>query len=264
MNTHESYRELISRLLDEDSTLTAEENADLQAHLAQCLECAAMYNAFSALSGFVGGELEDPPEELRANVMAEIRREEIRRKNRRAFGWTGFVAAAAVLALVIGFAPRLLARESGTALTAQMATGAAAYEESYEEEAQEAPARVYADSAPADAGAYTQENSMAFAAPAEAYSEDDPNVSWEGESPETELSEEEKLSMDALLTRLGGLESDLDLQSLQISPVYLIETDGGVLEIYRYNNSLYYTDPLSGILCEASCSETALIQFLQD
>ena len=260
MNTHEDYQALISRLLDEDNSLTAEENADLQAHLAACPECAAMYNAFSALSGFVGGELEDPPEELRANVMAEIRREEIRRKNRRAFGWTGFVAAAAVLALIVGFAPRMLARENSAALAARTGSGAAVYEEN----AQASAARVYEESAPADAGVYPNENSMAIAAPAEAYSEDDPNISWEGEAPEAELREEEKLSMDALLTQLGGVASDLDLQSLQLQPVYLIETDGGVLEIYRFDNSLYYTDPLSGLLCRVSCSETALIRFLQD
>ena len=164
MNTHEDYQALISRLLDEDNSLTAEENADLQAHLAACPECAAMYNAFSALSGFVGGELEDPPEELRANVMAEIRREEIRRKNRRAFGWTGFVAAAAVLALIVGFAPRMLARENSAALAARTGSGAAVYEEN----AQASAARVYEESAPADAGVYPNENSMAIAAPAEA------------------------------------------------------------------------------------------------
>ena len=269
MDNHAYYQELISRMLDDDSTLAAEENADLQAHLATCRECAAVYDAFSALSGFVGGDLEEPPEELRANVMAEIRREEIRQKNRHAFHWVSFVAAAAVFALVIGFAPRLLAREDiQTAdMTAQAAAGAV-----YAAPAAPAPAAeeaaanraVMYDAADADSF-YYEESAMENV-------EVDPNVFFEGVDPETGLTdaeapyaeEEEKISMDALLSCLNGVETELDPSSLQLTPLYLIDTDAGVLQIYRYNNSLYYTDPLTGIFCEAWCSESALIRFLQD
>ena len=107
---------------------------------------------------------------------------------------------------------------------------------------------------------------------------EDPNVTWEGDfieySPEGEESEagldpyfddntEDKLSMDSLLLQLSGVETDLNFSSYSTNPVYLIDTDIGVLQIYRYNNSLYFTDPYTGIPCEATCSEASLIRFLQ-
>ena len=55
MNKHAFCQELISRLLDEDTALSAEENAALQAHLAECEECSAMYRAFAALSDALSG-----------------------------------------------------------------------------------------------------------------------------------------------------------------------------------------------------------------
>lgn len=74
------YQELISRMLDED--LTRDERAALAEHLGTCRECTAMYQAFSILSDNLSSDLEEPPEELTDNIMAEIRREEIVRRNR--------------------------------------------------------------------------------------------------------------------------------------------------------------------------------------
>ena len=73
----------------------------------------------------------------------------------------------------------------------------------------------------------------------------------------------EKISMDSLLDCLSGTESALDLDALGLSPVFLIDTDGGVLQIYRYGGRLYYVDPILGAVCEAGCSEDALVAFLQ-
>lgn len=272
MDIHAHCQELISRLLDQDKMLSEEENKTLQAHLADCEECRLMYDAFSALSGYVGGEMEEPPAELRENVMAEIRREDIRRRNRRAFRWTGFVAAAAVLLLVIGVAPRLLPSAADSApAAAEMAAGAL-----YAMPAEE----------PAAAPRAMENSEPGESLPEEAYSNDvegteieDPNVTWEGdfveytpEGTETDMgldpyfddAEEEKLSMDSLLVRLGGVETELDFQSVAMDPVFLIDTDMGVLQIFRYNRSLYFTDPYTGISCEASCTEAALIRFLQE
>ena len=142
MNGHEQYRELISRLLDEDTALTEAEKRELQAHLSGCADCAALYAAFAAVSEAIGAELEEPPARLRENVMGEVRREEIRRKNRKNRRWAGAVAAAAVLALIIGFAPRMTPKRD----TAQGALYAAAVAEErtnfaapVEEAAAEAP-----------------------------------------------------------------------------------------------------------------------------
>ena len=94
-------QEWISRMLDEE--LNAEEQAALAKHLETCPDCRALYEAFSAVSGALREDLEEPPESLRENVMAEIRREEIRKKNRRPRWAVLTVAAAAALALGLGF-----------------------------------------------------------------------------------------------------------------------------------------------------------------
>ena len=98
MEQCEAMQTLISRMLDED--LDAHEQRELAEHLKNCLDCRAMYEAFSALSGALQSDLAEPPESLRENVMAEIRREQIRKKNRRP--WRYALAVAAMAALVIG------------------------------------------------------------------------------------------------------------------------------------------------------------------
>ncbi len=245
MNTHDDYRELISRLLDEDAALTAEENRRLQAHLAECADCAAVYQAFSALSETLSEDLEEPPARLRENVMAELRREEIRRKNRRRISPAAFIAAAAVLALAIGLGPRLLPPKAvGNAYPPQAAAGTV-----YAEEAQY---RSFA----ADSGtANTAEYAAAAAAP------EAPEAQFDLDAPAEEAVE--KLSLESLLLCLSGTESELDMDALGLSPVFLIDTDSGVLQIYRYGGRLYYTDPVLGTKYVAGCSEEELIAFLQ-
>ena len=98
MEQCEAMQALISRMLDED--LDAAEQRELAEHLKNCPDCRAMYEAFSALSGQLRSDLAEPPESLRENVMAEIRREQIRVKNRRP--WRYALAVAAMAALVIG------------------------------------------------------------------------------------------------------------------------------------------------------------------
>ena len=98
MEKCEQMQELISRLLDAD--LSAAERQSLAEHLETCAECRAVYEAFSSLSGELGGELEEPPVSLRENVMAELRREQIRTKNRRP--WRYALSVAALAAVVIG------------------------------------------------------------------------------------------------------------------------------------------------------------------
>ena len=100
MSGCEYYQELISRMLDED--ISRDERAALAEHLGTCRECAAMYQAFSALSDTISSGMVDPPEELTDNIMAELRRSEIRRKNRRMpRQMKNLIAAAACAAVVI-------------------------------------------------------------------------------------------------------------------------------------------------------------------
>lgn len=100
MSGCEYYQELISRMLDED--ISRDERAALAEHLGTCRECAAMYQAFSTLSDTISSGMVDPPEELTDNIMAELRRSEIRRKNRRMpRQMKNLIAAAACAAVVI-------------------------------------------------------------------------------------------------------------------------------------------------------------------
>jgi anti-sigma factor RsiW len=112
------YQELISRLIDRE--ITPEEGEELAAHARECEECRAVYTAFVALSEQLSGDLVEPPEELHENVMAEIRRAELWKQNRkpknRLRRWAA-IAACAVLAVGVGALtlPRLLHTGSATA-----------------------------------------------------------------------------------------------------------------------------------------------------
>ena len=81
MSECQYYQELISRMLDKD--LSKRERAAVMEHLDSCSECAAMYEAFSMLSDNVSANLVDPPEKLTEDIMANIRRSEMIRKNRK-------------------------------------------------------------------------------------------------------------------------------------------------------------------------------------
>lgn len=101
MNGCEYYQELISRMLDED--INRDERAELAKHLETCPECAMMYQAFSTLSDTISCDLEEPPENLTDNIMAEIRRSEIVRKNSKRMPRRikSYIAAAACVAVMI-------------------------------------------------------------------------------------------------------------------------------------------------------------------
>ena len=81
MNMCEYYQELISRMLDDE--LNNQERKVLAEHLSVCEECAAVYSAFSMLSDTVANDLVEPPEELAEDIMAHIRRAEMRKRNQR-------------------------------------------------------------------------------------------------------------------------------------------------------------------------------------
>ena len=100
MSSCEKYQELISRMVDGD--LSQKEQKELLTHIETCPECAALYQAFSLLSDKISGELEESPLDLRDNVMAEIRREEIRRRNRLPTILRAVMSAAACLAVIVG------------------------------------------------------------------------------------------------------------------------------------------------------------------
>ena len=162
MSQCEFYQELISRMVDGD--LSAREEADLARHIETCPDCAALFQAFSAISGQIGEDLEDAPFDLRDNVMAEIHREEIRRRNRIPTILRSVLSAAACVALIFGVYLGVSITQGKNLVTAAYDAAPAAAEEAPAEatevrampeaapaEAEEAPAE--AEEAPADKAA---------------------------------------------------------------------------------------------------------------
>jgi len=99
MSECQYYQELISRMLDKD--LSKRERAAVMEHLDSCSECAAMYEAFSMLSNNVSANLVEPPEELTEDIMANIRRSEMIRKNRKTSRQLKTIIASAACVAVI-------------------------------------------------------------------------------------------------------------------------------------------------------------------
>lgn len=97
MTSCEYYISLISAGLDNE--LTAEECSALTEHLSTCPRCRYVHEAFTAVSGAIADTLEDVPESLHENVMAEVRRIEIKKKNRKKRMISTFAACAAIIIL---------------------------------------------------------------------------------------------------------------------------------------------------------------------
>ena len=108
------YQEMISRLIDRE--LSAEEGEELAAHARECAQCRAVYAAFSSLSGMLADSVVEPPEELGENVMARLRRQELRKRKPSPWSRGRILALAACAALVLvggAFAmPKLLGSSS--------------------------------------------------------------------------------------------------------------------------------------------------------
>lgn len=180
------YQELISRLIDRE--ITPEEGEELAAHARECESCRAVYTAFVSLSDALSGDFVDAPEELGENVMAEVRRAELWKQNRkprrRLRRWAA-LAACAVLAVGVGALtlPRLLrAKASASAAAPQ-----AAY--SVEAPAKAAPAANAAGEAARYDSAVAADDSPAEMAPPIPVSD-----SFAAPAAETTKSEEEMIS----------------------------------------------------------------------
>ena len=259
METCEKIQELISRLLDED--LDREERFALNEHLQSCPECRAVYEAFSAVSASLKDDLAEPPESLRVSVMAEIRREQIRKKNRRP--WRAILSAAAVAALVLGLrfttggeSLRAASQTAPLAASVQMALsggsdetldngavidGACAPDEASGKmrlnENSTAAARA-AEAPPVEAA--MEESAVSDSAGAELYS-----TAAAADSGALTLDLSGTLDMAALLKTLDGEEVRLALDLVAEGPTYCLIASDGELELYRYGGELYYFDPVS-------------------
>ena len=99
MNDCERFEELLSAYLDGE--LGADEETELKAHLANCPDCAAMFEAFSAVSGAVRAQ--DVPDTLHSRIMETVRAaEKASRTQRVIIRLRPILAAAACLIVLVG------------------------------------------------------------------------------------------------------------------------------------------------------------------
>lgn len=249
MNDCEYYRELISRMLDEE--LTAEESAALESHLESCAQCRVMYEAFSAVSR-LAGETEEPPEALHESIMADIRRADIKAKNRRL---RPVFAAAACLAVVLlgvwGMSGRLSFEkmQESVAMTADFAMPCeAAPPESAETADEAAPAEADIAGGMSPEG-YKAEARAADAA--EAYIESD---GAQGEYIYIEDIE----SFESLLTLLAAEPTAAPVDEPSAIYTVVCDRDIGPIVIYEGSSGLFYTDSLDGQWYLCTCSRDEL------
>lgn len=171
MKDCEYYQELISRLIDRE--LSPEEGAELAEHAKTCEDCRRVYSAFTAISGMLADEEVEPPEELAENVMATVRRAQLRKRNAAARPRTfRIIAVAAAAALVIGAGAISLPRVLRMGSAEKKAESALYYGSAESIQAPEAAAGAYVDNGAAYASDHAfsdvTESEEAAAQPAEA------------------------------------------------------------------------------------------------
>ncbi len=267
MSGCEYYEELISRKLDE--ALSVEEEAALADHLKNCPDCARMALAFAALSQNLSEDLVEAPESLCVNVMAELRRAEIRKNNPRKHKRIFRMAMTAAACTVLLLAGSALLRPS--VLTGGSAADSAAAENMAENGIllmmEEAAPR---EAAPADAPAAAERKSRASGGSA---SDGGPALVTEAafdppmlfalqtaDMPQEQIPDWESLrdflagSPVSEIPELG--EADLVL------PILLMDSEAELC-VYAAESGLYYTDPEQQILMESSCTLEQLQQKVQ-
>ena len=107
MSACERYEADLSALLDGE--LDAAKEEELRAHMAECPECTALYEAFSLLHA----DVQEPPADLTARIMNAVRSEtetNITPMPKKKQHWGKWLAAAACFVVIVGAVtlPRLL------------------------------------------------------------------------------------------------------------------------------------------------------------
>lgn len=153
MDSCDKMRETLSRLLDGD--LSPAEEREARAHLAACPRCKRSYDALRAFSEALRSEELEPPARPRENVMAQLRREALRKRNQRLVRLIASVAAVAALAFGLGLTlPRLT---QGQELAAAVLPAEAARGEAVEAETEALPPVMAARSGEANAALFSAE-----------------------------------------------------------------------------------------------------------
>lgn len=177
MKSCQEVQELISCLIDGE--LNEAQQRDVERHIATCAECRAMAEAFRAVSQTIADDRETPDARLHETIMADVRREALRRRRapKRARSLLALAACAALVILAAANLPRMgsaqapMTAASGAAGTAEEsvlfdAAPAEAVPAEAAEPAADVPAAAASDSGERKAAA--QPNEAPLPAPDEA------------------------------------------------------------------------------------------------
>lgn len=301
MSQCERYQEWISRMVDGD--LSQAEERELREHVQSCPECALLYQAFSTLSDEMQSDLEDVPLDLRESVMAEVRREEIRRRNRIPSILRGVMSVAACLAVIVGvYLGVSLTKGDGRLISAVSRSSGSAQETKAMAMPEEAPAVIASllpqPEAQAEVRAETpslQESAMGTQnmnsaptaddaqampeAPTESAPEPAPEPAAEAEEempteeaasepePAGEEWELQNWDLDLLRALLKGSPAELNEDALQGHALGRIRVqnraESYTVELYELNGTLYYRDPAEETIYRAELTVEELRAFFE-
>ena len=264
----EYYRELISCLIDGE--LSEAEEIELADHLRACPECAALHAAFADLSSLMEEDMEDAPESLCVNVMSELRRAEIIKKNRRKSAVKAVLATAACAVFVIA-AGRLGGFKAAD--TAVSHTNTAVFDVAAMSEAETfaVPAEAPAEEIKTGGTMFMAAAPMAPAAAAEAEEAVEDGAAMEfstfsvrqANTADAEMADDKVYDWQSLNELLNG-EAVEDVQLPDYPVMSLTAFDEGVyysLSFFEGENGLYYFDPMDGVLKFTEISLDVLAKF---
>lgn len=256
----EYYRELISCLIDGE--LSADEEAALADHLETCPECASMYSAFKELSCLMEEDMEDAPENLCINVMAEVRRAEIMKKNRRKSAIKAVLATAAcaVFAIaagrMVGFNADSTVNDSAVMFDVKMAeTESFAVPAEMPGEASGSTMMFTAPAAPAamaepEAAEEMADTSMDSVSVRQANSVNDAGLD--------NVEAKDWLSLNEILNGQPAGEEVLLPDSPVLSMTVFHEGVYYSVSFFELDGFLYYFDPIEGIIKQTAVGADAL------
>ena len=259
MSECEYYQEQISRKLDE--VLSPEEEAALADHLRSCPDCAALADAFAALSRSLSGELEEPPEELCVNIMAQIHRVELRKRNRRRIGLRLLVPAAACAALLLAgsfYLRPMLSRDHAAAIPAKASlAGGTVMDLALPEAAPaEAPAAM-AEPETADMGIAMNQSVTAEEAMPVTEAGFDGAVRFSAMMRLPRGHNRPPLAWEELDALLAGVPAEDAAAPIEEPVLVLTVSREGVnqdVAFYGQEGALCYADPADGLWKESTCS----------
>ena len=277
MSECEKYQALISEMLDDE--LNESEKAQLAEHLRICPECASLYKAFSGLSQCIKEDCAEMPSEVHENIIAEIRRADIKKKNQKRKPFKALIATAACAALIIAGAAILSPQRKPSAVyrmgssenaAGSMETAAAEEASDYAAASENEPMAAAYDSGE-DAAVFELPDSDTAPEPAP----------YENEPEETELIKKNKLTLsppaDGCYTLDGekwaGLMELISGEAVEIDPSALGEAlftvcsqDNAAefcIELYSTDTGILYYDFSDSSFYSCSCTLDNILDLLK-